>query len=320
MQCIEFLDYLIAHNKLPQSDSVILLKGKKSPVLFFSKLYLYCSAVIYQEMIDSHTSDLDCVALTLQTSFLGQSMVYWVRGIPELEAKSRARWLALLASYQGPHILCSYISTDEATSAHALVVSCDDVDVTVLTRLLTIQKSHVDARNLMILKQKIASHRGGLSIDELCMMIDYLSVAGAAGDILIKEWFDHIIKPDYSLFSVAQYLFSKSSAPFYHHWMKVSLEYPEQFWITFWSEQLWRAIHYIRFQQEKEVAQAKSIGFRLPFSYLQQDWKNYTVHELINAHDYLYQMDYQLKNGSTNLCFDLFFSKFFTGQFRSHLY
>ena len=62
--------------------------------------------------------------------------------------------------------------------------------------------------------------------------------------------------------------------------------------------------------------QAKTMAFRLPFSFIQTDWKKYAPAELRAAHDFVYGMDHQLKNGGDAFCFDLFYSKFFSGQFR----
>ena len=59
---------------------------------------------------------------------------------------------------------------------------------------------------------------------------------------------------------------------------------------------------------------AKQISFRLPFTFVQKDWRSYSIRELKNAHQFIYTLDYDFKHGST-MAFDLFFSKFFSNQF-----
>jgi hypothetical protein len=66
--------------------------------------------------------------------------------------------------------------------------------------------------------------------------------------------------------------------------------------------------------ERREMVEAKKVGFRLPFSFMQRDWKKTSVHELIQAHDCIYALDYGLKNGG-EFWMELFYTKFFESGF-----
>lgn len=93
-------------------------------------------------------------------------------------------------------------------------------------------------------------------------------------------------------------------------------DYPAQFWIAFWSEQLVKAYGFVLYSQQKNYSAAKKISYRLPFSFTKTDWKKIDQHELVRAHHFLYFYDFHIKNGGTDRMFDLFYSNFFTGFYK----
>jgi hypothetical protein len=40
---------------------------------------------------------------------------------------------------------------------------------------------------------------------------------------------------------------------------------------------------------------------RLPFSFVQRDWKKYSLNQIATAHTSLLKIDFQLKNGATSI-------------------
>ena len=84
---------------------------------------------------------------------------------------------------------------------------------------------------------------------------------------------------------------------FFESWNSMSRDYSDLFWTTFWSEQLFKASAYISLNNGKNFLQAKRIAYRLPFSFIQKDWKMLKVHELAQAHNQLYAIDMNIKNG-----------------------
>lgn len=227
--------------------------------------------------------------------------------------------LTYLQEYQGPHIVICFlpIKNKQIAVAHGLVIDMDEVkvDKDMLTLIMRLTQPSLDLKKLNPIIKYISSRRLSIALDDACLISQYLLVCTTIGDDFLA-WLDTILFPDKALFTLSQTFFSKNVSSFYTQWQNQESLYAEAFWISFWSEQLWRACAVIELYENKEFAQAKTMAFRLPFSFIQTDWKKYAPAELRAAHDFVYGMDHQLKNGGDAFCFDLFYSKFFSGQFR----
>ena len=64
-------------------------------------------------------------------------------------------------------------------------------------------------------------------------------------ETFIDTWLDAFIVPETSLFTLSQHFFARSPQKFLSVWKAIAPSYAEQFWIAFWSEQLWRAYHVV---------------------------------------------------------------------------
>jgi hypothetical protein len=71
--------------------------------------------------------------------------------------------------------------------------------------------------------------------------------------------------------------------------------------------------------QQKKVVEAKKAQYKLPFSFINRDWSSYSLDELRDAHHCLATLDYQLKNGSSDIGLEYFYTKFFDHKFSSRL-
>ena len=58
------------------------------------------------------------------------------------------------------------------------------------------------------------------------------------------------------------------------------------------------------------------MSFRLPFTFLNAGWRQFSYGELMNAHEAIYTDDCHIKNGGAEEMLDLFYAKFFGGKFR----
>jgi hypothetical protein len=122
--------------------------------------------------------------------------------------------------------------------------------------------------------------------------------------------------PELSLFTLSQYFFARDGMRFFKQWSILKDQYAAPFWISFWSEQLWRASSFIELSEQHNFAEAKRISFKLPFSFIQRDWKNVTVQELKRAHDVLYHCDCAIKNGGDPNVLELFYTDYLQRQYR----
>ena len=67
--------------------------------------------------------------------------------------------------------------------------------------------------------------------------------------------------------------------------------------------------------QKNDSFDAKRISYRLPFSFINGGWKKINSEELKNAHHFIYNLDYNIKNGAGTYGLELLYSKFFQGEF-----
>lgn len=312
-----FLEEFIEKNKL-SNKRIFIFQGASYQVLFFAKLIEQIKKHYCFEAIDVANQNFSLHLSRLETTFLGQSIVYCLKNSHELDDKKEKQLLTYLASYTGPHIIICFIKEKVTlSSADTVVINIEEeaVDKEYFLLIIRILYPLIDIKKVNFILKHISSRRLSLCLDDICLIAHYLTVCPTIDDDFLKL-LDSILVPDTTLFTLSQYFFSKNVSLFYQQWNNQINELAESFLVNFWSDQLWRASCVIDLYEKKQFAQAKTVAFRLPFSFLQTDWKKYSSAELRIAHDFIYGMDYQLKNSGESFCFDLFYSKFFTGQFR----
>jgi hypothetical protein len=286
------------------------------PILFISQLLTKIREQGHLLVtIDLGETTYGQVISQLEMSFLGIKQIFWLRGIGLIDKKFNQAILNYVASYSGPNILCMIASSpDVAILKNAQFIS---LDIQITPRIL-------EALALFLDKKITATHKEffkvlcqkyeKFSFDQACMIISYVHVVGRMSDALLMC--DQIIDCEHSLFSLSEHFFAKSATRFFEMWYEFEQRYPSAFWCTFWSEQVWRAYYVYYFLNKNQPAAAKNIGFRLPFSFIQKDWKKTSLQELKNAHQYMYTIEIDFKNNSeAHIGLDLFFNKFFLNEF-----
>ncbi len=296
---------------------VLLFSAKQYPVIFFSKLLFQLR---YQYGLDPKSilfSQLSSQALQAQlvTTFLGRSDVLWLGDLSSVEpAALKKQMLSLLVSYQGPHRLIGCIHPDDKSLQMKEVISLDE-DFSeydrraFVTFLFPYIPSVADAVEKLIKGTRVSS------VDQLSMIAQYAGVVGKNVTLFSDSWMKKINAPESSLFDLSSYFFGRKTEQFWNAWHLLKGEYAAPFWTTYWSEQLWRAHYVIKFYKENKITEAKQLSFRLPFSFLQRDWKNLSAIELQHAHQFLYDGDYAFKNGGSEFFLEVFYATFLTKQF-----
>ena len=287
------------------------------PLLFFSLLMRKQPAADTVH-IDVAEQQEDLIKAQLETSFLGMARTYRLSGLHGLAKPAAQQWLRYFSTYQGPNRIIFAITQDAAEPYKKDAqqnLSFVDIPAQIqkpffigLFTQLVRQPSVLDKRyidQLYVRAEKIP-------LDTACLLIQYLQVLGSTAQEFFTHWIDKLVVPDKSLFLLSQYFFAKQSTHFLNMWTGVKNEYPEQFWISFWSEQVWRALFYCKSMKERDVVNAKKIGYRLPFSFLQKDYRNCSIALLQEAHEALYELDGKLKNGGSVIGLDLFFLHYFS--------
>lgn len=267
-------------------------------------------------VLDVAELEFNVLQSMLETSFLGNKVFYWLGDISPLEARQRQHLIDYCSKYQGPHHIGFFLDVTTSYNDHdtALIIILEDT-LTHDSYTTLYQFFYNKVIDNPTFSHNLFRRQPELSLDNSCRLLHYQTVLGRRFEEFFGLWFERMVVPEKSLFVVSQHFFAKSSKPFLHAWGSVAPDYPDEFWIAFWSEQLWQAITFITIAKKLGALEAKKAVFRLPFSFMQKDWHTYSVAELMNAHNFLYSIDYRLKNGSGSFGLDLFYSKFLLNQF-----
>ncbi len=317
MQLIPFLERLSELSFSIPTTICFTSTGEYSSIVFGCLLAnIKKNTVLPVESLDFEQTAVADILGTLQVSFLGSQVVYCLKNLPAASTKEGKRILSYLQQYNGPHSIIYWVSADNAPTGTIgyLVELPETLTKQQFLKLLSLQ--HPEAvRTSAALLTSVFGKSSTLSLENAYILLRYLPVVGAQQPAFIATWLDALIVPEKSLFTLSGHLFAKDAQAFFEHWAQLKDEYPDTFWVTFWAEQMWRAAQVVHFMQRKELVEAKKIAFRLPFSFVQRDWRKTTGAQLRQAHDFLYTIDYNLKNGGDAGVFDVFFTQFFIGSF-----
>ena len=298
------------------NTNVVLFSGSEYPQLFFpiflEKLKQVSPEII--EKIDVGSVDRKQVKAMLSVSFLGQQIVYWLGNLDSLSVKEKEHWLSYVDMYNGPHVIMAYVGKSRKSTVENIVDIDDSVSINRSAQIISFLhgKQH---KNASLLLSKIERHSKKISLDKLTLLSFYGVFLGRRSSEFISDWLPKMVPNETSLFALAQSFFSKKRNAFAKQWKDINETYPVVFWVVFWSEQLWRAHSYVSLMQKKEIAAAKKISYRLPFSFINVDWRKYKAEELKNAHDFIYSLDFEIKNGGNDCGLDVFYMKFLLNDF-----
>ncbi len=336
MQLIDFCAQL--SKILKQQPSVILFTSKNYSSLVFARILEWLQQSNFFSVIpDSDLgsspcikslqkldldSDFNQIQMKLNTTFLGQTCTFWFGDLSLISAKKkRTDWLQFLQSYQGPHQIIGWLSSDDF-SVGALAKSDlnkqnikievpDQISSEMVHKLSFLYHEQKPEITAYFFGRLYRSHKE-FSLEQLCLMQNYAGLLGKSIDLFFDEWLEKLIISDVSLFYLAQLFFEKKADEFFAKWHEVRNDYSEQFWTVFFSEQLFKAYFYVCAQGRIDQTQ-KQMMYGLPFSFLKHDWRLHQASFLQQAHDQLYEVDIALKNGGNNFMLDGFLSKYLAG-------
>lgn len=293
---------------------VTLFTGKKYPFLFFTAfLKKLRTDYSFSKIVSYDNSSYALLLAQLSTTFLGQKELVWLGDISSLEdVDFKKKILALLPTYRGPHTLMGYVSQDDVPPSFTHTLSLDEKCTLADRKIaITFLFPHV---TLDVVEDFLKAARSE-SLDQAVVMAYYAAVIGKNNQTFKNEWLTNIIEPEASLFSLSQYFFGRKPDLFWPLWSCLKGQYAAPFWTTYWSEQLWRAYYVVKLYKENNITEAKQLSYRLPFSFLQRDWKHVSRRELQRAHSFLYAGDYAFKNGNSEFFLEVFYSIFLAKQF-----
>jgi hypothetical protein len=308
-----FLECIGRTKQLPQGI-VFCFSGREYPLLFFYHLILFFkkNGVIVESLSCAGVDIASIKALLSTMSFSGVT-TYYLEDFSTLSAKKQQELLEYLSRYNGPHRVVFFSETLPATMINVITLpeEMNPRDFTQMRFLVT-----DTVQNSTMFASQLTMYTDRLSLDSACLFAHYEAVLGRSVDDFFSQWMTHLIEPTSSLFILSQHFFSKKNKSFFRQWSTMSELYLPPFWATFWADQVWRAYVFCDLMKQKKHAEAKKAQYKLPFSFINRDWSSYSLTELRNAHHFLSTLDFQFKNGSSEIGLEHFYSQFFDKKFR----
>ena len=293
----------------------IIFCGKEYSQLFFPFFLKRFTQITTRniEYIDLSLCGAEYIKSKLNVSFLGQRACYWLSNISNLNAKEKKYWLSYLKDYKGPNSVLFFVEKKDCAYDQAIDIDgiLEQKNIVHVTSFLF--PKHFGYANVFL--SKALTNLKNYSVDDIMLLVHYGMFLGCKTREFIDSWLFKIVPQESSLFILAQNFFAKKKQIFLKQISGFLKMYPSLFWVSFWSDQLWRASIYVFLMNKKEFEEAKKVSYRLPFSFINYDWKRYSSTELKNAHKFLYSIDHSLKNSGPEYGLDVFYLKFLLNEF-----
>lgn len=293
--------------------SLYVFVGEQYPSLFVARVL---ALLKHHYVLAAHQLDITArtdaeIKSMLSMSFLGQRSSFYVGNLSVLSSKERLYWRSYLEQYEGPHtVICfdtACLDIQRTDAMHVqLPTHISRTDFKQIGSLFGCKGVLFD-RFADALYERCAE----VGLDTAAILFEYAQLVGKGTDQFFDEWLFNIVSLETSLFRLSQHFFAKDARLFFAQWEQVKNHYPAQFFVSYWSEQLWTGHLFTLLAKEGKITEARKIGYRLPFSFIQRQWHRYQHGELKKAHDALIALDSGIKLGAPDAVIDLFYSSFF---------
>lgn len=291
-------------------------QGQEFPSLFFTSLFeMITKKKILPaplQRLPLHTGSKAGIQASLAQSFLGSCNFYWLSHLDESE-KWHKDFGNELCLYKGPNIIAFFANSDfKVSKSNTIKVIQIEPTVSIeqFNLLQAILGNPLPEKKVLFIK-KLFKIQASISLDTACMLINYIDLMSVKMIPQSEKYLLDLVSTQPSLTQLSEYFFAQNPEKFFNLWVTLQNDYPEIFWITFWSEQLWRALNVIQYLNKKDFINAKKMSFRLPYSFLKKDWQLHTKAQLAQLFEQLYTADYTLKRGSVFPALDLFYVSHF---------
>lgn len=298
--------------KLETQDTclpVTCFTGKFFCASFLSTLVSHFAQTYQLDLttIDAETITESELSAHLSMQGFGRRKLVWCGDLDAYSDSVSHLIKEMSVEYTGPACLVFFATT--APKGVKSVVSLDEeIDSTLFRTLLATvyDVSLPTSFELPSLHAGVGVREATLTFDDAMMLAQY-AVLGEMSwrSVSQARWFERLAENNRSLFTLTQYFFAKQSAQFVTFWRQVSEQYPPEFWTVFWMDVIWQAWgHLVRMQQRAETTDRK-LSSKLPFSFVQRDWKRFKSQDFVRLHHKLYSVDFALKNGLGTYGLDL---------------
>jgi len=280
-------------------NNVWCVTAPKYPPFFIMRWFFYLKN--YLNTAYEFTEDIN----TLGCSFLGEGKYYWLGNLDDYPLKKKQEILNYILAYNGPHTVGLYIDND----SYQKIIKKQQINL--------VDLSLVDLVNFGLympwLKTESKNNFKKTNfIDQAVLLHEYSYLVNENLNSLLAEW--PIFEIDESLFNLAKYFFKKDYKNFFILMGKFQETYAVQFYLSYFADQLFRAIFYCYYRQHNLLEEAKTISYKLPFNLMQNDWQFLDIDYLKIKLVKLYEIDYQIKNGGSPYLLDSWLLEYFHDQ------
>ncbi len=313
-------------------QNTLFFKGSNYPFLFINNLFktLEEKNIIptpFKNLIINSTDKIQ-VSGSLQQSFLGETTFYWLGEYKFKKTdKTKIKLIDFLLTYNGPNFAAIYINEEKLPAKtlkqikskslqdKSLIELKEQIDFEDFKSMALFFGKNINEKKLKIASQ-IFKNTKTIPLDAAISLMNYLELISVKmADSFYNYISSTLIQDNPSLTNLAEYFFAKNPEAFFSLWSKIYQDYPEMFWVAFWSEQIWKAHYVVKYLKQKNFTAARSLSFRLPYSFINKDWKKAELPSLQGCYKFLYSYDFALKTGSTFCALDLFYLNYFTNNF-----
>ncbi len=324
---IDFLKFLqnVKDKNFWENKKIVCFNGSNDyPFLFFAKLFRFLDSKnilpMHLKILNLDSIEKRDLFINLNQSFLGQSNFYW---LSELEftrsLKNSLEIFNFLINYNGDNFVSFYVKDEKIGSKYkniskkiCIVDVQEEIDLILFENLLELFEKNIKDKKSVFVK-KLFRQVGTIFLDKSILLIRYLELMNSK---TLEDFYEYIfqilidVSPSINLLS--RYFFENKAELFFKIWSQVHNDYSEMFWISFWTDKIWRAYYFVKFCKLKKFRQARIIGFGLPFMFMERGWQNFSLNRLSNYYQFLYNNDFSFKTGSTFCSLDLFYLNHFS--------
>ena len=217
-------------------------------------------------------SEIDVVEFEvfLETTSLQPQTVVVVTLDIEPSRKVCIRLIELCSVYKGLHriILISNPLHKVSLSKNIPIEIPKIVDYNLFATLSVLINYNVhDKQTIKSFFDRVIHSAPKLTLAQACAVIPYIDVLGRSKDQFYSTWLPVLIKENLSLFTLSQHLLARDARSFYAMWNDIYPRYPDEFWLVYWSDQLWQAYRFTTSQRSSQADQSSLFTKGLPFSF-----------------------------------------------------
>lgn len=210
--------------------------------------------------------------------------LYALKNFTSLDAASKKAWHTYLKKYQGPHGVILFESKGRVrcgkkaappkkskwidSDIYLGIELPDTIDMPFSSELFSFFYEVKQAPQFV---RSIFSLQWTLGLNDVCRLMAYQPVVDRNSHGFFAEWYSKLVVSEASLFTLSQHFLGRNPKMFLRQWKACKDDSPPEFWVAYWSEQIWQAAQYVTTARKAGVAEVRKGFYRLPLTFLNSD-------------------------------------------------